>query len=85
MPDEQYEAAERRVRQKAGLAVHTLAFLTVNAILFSQSGFEPAAGHFWGWGIGLLAHTGFVSASGTRLQQHMIERELQRVQRSKSV
>lgn len=81
MSDEHYETAERRVNQRSGLAVHALVFLVVNAVLFGQSGFEPAAGHFWGWGIGLGAHALFVLGSGTTLKQRMIQRELQRLQR----
>lgn len=78
MSDERYKAAERRVEQRVGFAVHLLAFVLVNAMLFSHSGFDPAAGHFWGWGIGLGAHALFVLASGTRLRERLIERELAR-------
>lgn len=81
MSDDRYKAAERRVDQRVGFAVHLLAFVVVNAMLSSQSGFDPTAGYFWGWGIGLGAHALFVLASGTRVKQRLIERELARAHR----
>lgn len=84
MSEERYETAVRRVEQRAGLAVHALAFVAVNAVLFAQTGVDPAAGHFWGWGIGLGAHALFVLFFGTSLKQRMIERELDRVHPSRS-
>jgi hypothetical protein len=78
MTDERYAAATRRVDQLAGFAIHVLAFLVVNAVLFSQTGFRPEAGHFWGWGIGLAAHAAVVLGPGSRIRPRLIEQQLER-------
>lgn len=78
MSTERYETAARRVDQLVGLAAHALAFLTVNAVLFAPAGFNPEAGHFWGWGIGVAAHALAVLSPGSRIRQRLIQRQLQR-------
>lgn len=78
MTTERFETAAHRVDQLMGLAVHVLAFLTVNAVLFTPTGFRPEAGHFWGWGIGVAAHAFAVLGPGSRIRQNLIRRQLAR-------
>jgi hypothetical protein len=76
--DPRYAAAERHVNRLGGWAVHVLAFLLVNAGIAAQSGFEPTAGHVWGWGLGVAAHTVAALGPGGALKERLIQRELHR-------
>lgn len=78
MSTERYETAARRVDQLVGLTAHVLAFVTVNAVLFAPAGFDPEAGHFWGWGVGVAAHALAVLGPGSRIRQRLIQRRLRR-------
>lgn len=78
MSTERYETAARRVDQLVGLTAHVLAFLAVNAVLFAPAGFNPEAGHFWGWGLGVAAHALAVLGPGSRIRQHLIQHQLHR-------
>jgi len=78
MTVQRYVVAGSRVERLGGLAAHLLAFLLVNAVLFTQTGFRPGAGHFWGWGIGVAAHAFAVVGPGARLKERLITRQLSR-------
>ncbi len=73
------EAAENRLEQKLGLAVHWLVYLAVNiALVVAAGGF---AGSWWrilGWGLGLAIHTGYVLFEVGAVRERLVERELAR-------
>ena len=78
-----YQQAKDRVEMKVGLLIHAVAFAVVNIGLFvAAGGADITAGHFWGWGIGLAVHAGYVVA--TRADgwvERLIQREATRGQR----
>ena len=73
------EVAQERLEQKLGLVVHWLAYLAVNIGLVVAAG--SFSGSWWriaGWGLGLAAHTGYVWAKLSGLQERLVEREIDR-------
>lgn len=79
MTTERYEAGRcPSSRPIPGLTAHLRAFLTVNAVLFAPTGFNPKAGHFWGWGLGVAAHALAVFGPGSRIRRHLVQRQLRR-------
>ena len=78
-----YQQAKDRVEMKLGLLIHAVVFTVVNIGLFvAAGGVNIAAGHFWGWGIGLAVHAGYVIATGADgWVERLIQREATRGQR----
>lgn len=71
-------------RRRRGLTIHALVFLLVNAFLFAIN-FLTTPGEWWvlfsvfGWGLGVLFHTGFALLAGVSARR--LARERRRQQR----
>jgi hypothetical protein len=75
--DRAYRHAKNRVDQLWGFFVHALVFVGVNlGLAVAAGGFDPGAGYFWGWGIGVAAHAVYTAAPTELWRQRMIERQL---------
>ena len=77
------QAAERRARQRVeqelGLVLHWLVYLAVNVGLVAAAG--GLAGSGWRlavWGLGLAAHTAYVVGDLGRVQEWLVQREVDR-------
>jgi hypothetical protein len=80
--------AEKRVKEKMGLATHVGVYLIINiflVIIWSLTG----AGYPWflwvivGWGVGLALHAFgyFVGLKGETRKEHMVAKEMDRLRR----
>jgi hypothetical protein len=91
LSDEEIERlAHRRAAAKLGWYVHAALYLLVNLVLFalSEQGFGSRRWSVFpvlGWGLGLLLHglSVFVLGSGSGLRQRMVEREREKLRRSR--
>lgn len=80
----QSELATRRVvaRRRRGVAAHAFVFFAVNATLFAIN-FLTTPGQWWvlfsvfGWGLGLLLHSGFALSRG--VSPRRLQREIRRL------
>ena len=80
--DEAYVRAHRRAGAKLGFYIHLVAYIAANLLLVVIN-FSTTPQYLWfkwpllGWGIGLFSHWLAVFA-GSRLMQHLVERELEK-------
>ncbi len=77
------QAAERRARQrveeKLGLVAHWLVYLAVNTgLIVAAGGFAGSGWRLAGWGLGLAVHTAYVGGNLGRVQDRLVQRELDR-------
>ena len=73
------QRAQRRVQLQLELAVHWVVYLAVNAgLVVAAGGFHGSWWRLAGWGVGLAAHTLYVLTETGRLQQRLVQRELDR-------
>ncbi len=73
------QRAQRRLQLKAGLTVHWVVYLAVNAgLVIAAGGFDGSWWRLAGWGVGLAAHTLYVLTETGQLQQRLVQRELDR-------
>ncbi|MFN3231502.1 MAG: 2TM domain-containing protein [Alphaproteobacteria bacterium] len=83
--DEVYDHARKRVEAKIGFYIHLGVFICVNALLIGVN-LAMTPDNLWfvwplvGWGIGIFFHglTVFLFASGGKVKERMIEKEVER-------
>ena len=87
-PQELDALARRRANAKLGWYLHAVAFVLVNALIFSMSRYAfgtrpwsvyPLLG--WGLGLGLHGVSVFLLATGSGLRERMVQREREALQR----
>ncbi len=73
------QRARQRVEQKLVLALHWLVYLAVNTgLVIAAGGFAGSGWRLAGWGLGLAVHTAYVAGDLGRLQERLVQRELDR-------
>ena len=87
-PEDLDRLARRRANAKLGWYLHAVAFVLVNALIFSMSryAFGPrpwSVDPLLGWGLGLVLHgvSVFLLGSGSGLRERMVQREREALQR----
>jgi len=87
---ELYEKAKARAEEKLGFYMHFAAYVVVNLLLIAVN-LWTSPEYYWfkwsliGWGIGLLFHGlgTFVFCEGSGIQDRMIEKEMEKLERRK--
>lgn len=82
--------ARRRTRRKLGWYIHALAYICVNLALVAVSlhnGRHWAVFPVLGWGLGLALHgiAVFAAAPGSRVYEHLLQRERAALSRERTV